>query len=336
MFPIEHGWLSSTAEEAIGPDEEIVDPHHHLWDRPDAVYLVPDLHEDTGSSHNVVQTVFVECGSEYLDEGPEQLRPVGETSFVASQAEQSVAAGGAAIAGIVSMADLTLGRGVEEVLVEHERRGNGLFRGIRHASAYDPSPDIRRSHTRPPANLLSLAQFREGYARLGEMGYSFDAWLFHPQVPELTDLAAAHPGTSLVLDHLGGPLGIGPYEGRRDEVRAVLRRSLTDLAAHEHVFIKVGGIGMTIFDRSLRQLPEAPTSDHMVELWGDELRFVIDTFGPSRCMFESNFPVDKQGCSYTVLFNTFQKVADLGGYSPQERADLFAGSARRFYKLPGV
>jgi len=333
MFATNDDWLSSTVEEAVDPEEEIVDPHHHLWDTPNGVYLVPDLHADTGAGHNVVQTVFVECGSAYLDDGPEQMRPVGETSFVAEQATEAAAAGGALISGIVSMADLTLGSGVEEVLYEHDRRGGGLFRGIRHASAFDPSPDIRRSHTRPPADLLSLPAFREGYAKLGEMGYSFDAWLFHPQVPELTDLAAAHPGTPLVLDHLGGPLEIGPYEGKRDEVLSDLRRSLADLAALDHVFIKVGGIGMTIFDRTLRDLPNAPTSDHMVELWGEQLRFVIDTFGPSRCMFESNFPVDKQGCSYTVLFNTFQKVADLAGYSPSERADLFAKTARRFYRL---
>jgi len=333
MFPTKDDWLSATVESAVDPDEEIVDPHHHLWDRPDAVYLVPDLHADTGASHNVVQTVFVECGSEYLDEGPESMRPVGETSFVAAQADESAAAGGAEISGIVGMADLTLGSAVEDVLDEHVRRGNGLFRGIRHASAFDPSPEIRRSHTRPPADLLSLPLFRDGYAKLGELGLSFDAWLFHPQVPELTNLVAAHPETAVVLDHLGGPLGIGPYEGKRVEVTAALRRSLAELAEHEHVFVKVGGIGMTIFDRTLRLLPEAPTSDHMVDLWGDELRFVIDTFGPHRCMFESNFPVDKQGCSYTVLFNTFQKVAAAAGYTSGERSDLFAGTARRFYRL---
>ena len=326
-------WLASTIEEAVDPDEEIVDPHHHLWDRPEGVYLIADLHEDTGASHNVVQTVFVECGSEYLEEGPETMRPVGETSFVQTQAEESRESLGAVISGIVGMADLTLGEAVEDVLVEHDRRGRGLFRGIRHANAHDPSPDIRRAHTSPPAGLLAISDFRDGFRRLGELGFSFDAWMFHPQVPELADLVRAHPGTQVVLDHIGGPLGIGPYAGRRDEVRAVLRPALEDLARHDNVVVKVGGIGMSIYGVGLRQLPSAPTSDHMVETWGDDLRHVIDTFGPGRCMFESNFPVDRQGCSYTVLFNTFQKVCDIAGYTASERADLFSRTARRLYRL---
>ncbi|MFT7647704.1 MAG: L-fuconolactonase [Candidatus Poriferisodalaceae bacterium] len=332
-YPTKADWLAGTIEEAIDPNEEIVDPHHHLWEHPDSTYLVPELHADTGAGHNVVQTVFVECGSEYLADGPEHMRPVGEASFVADQARQSEAAGGAVIAGIVTFADLTLGDAVEEVLAEHDRRGEGRFRGIRHASAEDPSPAIRQSHTRPPAGLLGHDDFRAGFVKLGEMGFSFDAWMFHPQVTELVDLVATHPGTPVVLDHVGGPLGIGPYADRRDEVRSVLRPALESLAAHEHVTVKVGGIGMSIYGAGMHKLDKAPSSEQVAEIWADDLRFVIDTFGPSRCMFESNFPVDKQGCSYTVLYNTFQRVADAGGYTPSERADLFAGTARRFYRL---
>jgi len=334
MFPTKDEWLASTVESPVDAQREIVDPHHHLWDRDDGVYLVPQLHDDTGAGHNVVQTVFVECGSAYLETGPEAMRPVGETSFVARQAGESVEAGGAAIAGIVSTANLMLGSAVENVLVEHQARGDGLFRGVRHASAHDPSPEVRESHAKPPPGMLGTAAFREGYVKLGELGMSFDAWMFHPQVPELIDLVAAHPQTNVVLDHIGGPLGIGPYSGRRTEVRAALRRSLEDLAQHDHVHVKVGGIGMSIYGVGLKQLPAAPTSDHMLATWADDLRHVIDTFGPNRCMFESNFPVDKQGCSYTVLWNTFQKVCDLAGYSEGEQNDLFAGTARRFYRLP--
>jgi L-fuconolactonase len=333
VYPTEKDWLASTTEAPVDGSEEIVDPHHHLWDRPDGVYMVPDLHMDTGAGHNVTQTVFVECGSAYLADGPESMRPVGETSFVAACAGESADAGGARISGIVSMADLQLGEAVEKVLEEHERRGQGLFRGIRQASAFDKSPGVRRSHARPPDGLLGLDDFRRGFTKLGEMGYSFDAWLFHPQIDELVDLVRAHPKTPVVLDHLGGPLAIGPYEGKREEVRAHVRGALERLAAHDQVVLKVGGIGMTIFDRSLRHLPSAPTSDYMLSLWGEDLAHAIDTFGPSRCMFESNFPVDKQGCGYTVLWNTFQKACDAQGYTPAERADLFAGTARRFYRL---
>lgn len=336
MFPTKSEWLAGTVESPVDANREIVDPHHHLWDRHDGVYLTPHLHEDTGAGHNVVQTVFVECGSEYLDSGPEHMRPVGETSFVAGEAARSVEAGGAVIAGIVGTANLMLGSAVEEVLIEHETRGGGLFRGVRHANAHDPSPEVRESHAKPPPGMLGAATFRDGYVKLGQLGMSFDAWMFHPQVPELTALVAEHPGTPVVLDHIGGPLGIGPYAGRRDEVRSSLRKSLEALADHEHVHVKVGGIGMSIYGVGLKQLPAAPTSDHLVATWGDDLRHVIDTFGPHRCMFESNFPVDKQGCSYTVLWNAFQKICTMAGYSEDEQSDLFSGTARRFYRLrPG-
>ena len=334
MYPTKADWLAATVETPVDPNEEIVDPHHHLWDMPGGTYLVEHLHEDTGAGHNVVQTVFVECSSEYLADGPEHMRVVGETSFVADQARQAEQRGGAEIAGIVGTADLMLGDAVEEVLAEHVRRGDGRFRGIRHASAHDPSPDVREAHSRPPAGMLGMEAFREGYVKLGALGHSYDAWLFHPQIPELTALVAACPDTPVVLDHIGGPLGIGPYADRRDEVRAAIRPALEDLAQHEHVHVKVGGIGMSVYGVGLKRLPQAPTSDHMVATWGEDLRHVIDTFGPHRCMFESNFPVDKQGCSYTVLFNTFQKVCDDAGYTAAERADLFAGTARRFYRLP--
>ena len=326
-------WLAATIEEPVDSLEEIVDPHHHLWDFPTGTYLLPELHQDTGAGHNVTQTVFVECGAGYRDQGPEHLRPVGEIEFVRGQAELSAEQDGAEIAAIVGFADLTRGEAVEEVLEAQQAAGGGRFRGIRHANAWDASDQIRESHTKPPAGLLGHSNFRAGFAKLGEMGFSFDAWMFHPQVEELVDLAASVPETPIVLDHLGGPLGIGPYAGIRDEVRATLRPALEALAQHEQVVVKVGGIGMSIYGVGLNRLPEAPTSEQVAELWSEDIRHCVDTFGPERCMFESNFPVDRQGCSYTVLFNAFQRVAEEAGWSSLERAELFSGTARRFYRL---
>ena len=326
-------WLAATIEEPVDSLEEIVDPHHHLWDFPTGTYLLPELHLDTGAGHNVTQTVFVECGAGYRDQGPEHLRPVGEIEFVRGQAELSAEQDGAEIAAIVGFADLTRGEAVEEVLEAQQAAGGGRFRGIRHANAWDASDQIRESHTKPPAGLLGHSNFRAGFAKLGEMGFSFDAWMFHPQVEELVDLAASVPETPIVLDHLGGPLGIGPYAGIRDEVRATLRPALEALAQHEQVVVKVGGIGMSIYGVGLNRLPEAPTSEQVAELWSEDIRHCVDTFGPERCMFESNFPVDRQGCSYTVLFNAFQRVAEEAGWSNVERAELFSGTARRFYRL---
>ena len=326
-------WLAATIEEPVDSLEEIVDPHHHLWDFPTDTYLLPELHQDTGAGHNVTQTVFVECGAGYRDQGPEHLRPVGEIEFVRGQAELSAEQEGAEIAAIVGFADLTRGEAVEEVLEAQQVAGGGRFRGIRHANAWDASDQIRESHTKPPAGLLGHSNFRAGFAKLGEMGFSFDAWMFHPQVKELVDLAASVPETPIVLDHLGGPLGIGPYAGIREEVRATLRPALEALAQHEQVVVKVGGIGMSIYGVGLNRLPEAPTSEQVAELWSEDIRHCVDTFGPERCMFESNFPVDRQGCSYTVLFNAFQRVAEEAGWSSLERAALFSGTARRFYRL---
>jgi predicted TIM-barrel fold metal-dependent hydrolase len=326
-------WLNATIETAIDPEEVIVDPHHHLWDFPTGTYLVPELHEDTGAGHNVVQTVFVECGSAYFEDGADEMKPVGETEFVLRQALESEARGGAVISGIVSFADMTLGDKVEDVLEAHDVAGGGRFRGIRHAVAWDASTAIRESHTKPPEKLLRNDNFRAGFKKLGEMGFSFDAWMFHPQLADLVDLVAELPDTPVVLDHLGGPLGIGPYAGDRDEVRKVLRPALETLARHEQVVVKVGGIGMSIYGVGLNRLPEAPTSEHVASLWSEDIRHCVETFGPERCMFESNFPVDKQGCSYTVLFNAFQRIADEAGWSLSERAELFSGTARRFYRL---
>ncbi len=331
-------WLDGTIEQPINAEEEIVDPHHHLWDLPTSTYLLPQLHADTGAGHNVTQTVFVECAAGYRTDGPEHMRPVGETEFVLEQAKASADAaaneGAAEIAGIVGFADLSRGEAAEEVLQAHVTAGEGRFKGIRHANAWDGSDQIRESHTKPPPELLADSEFRAGFAKLGAMGLSFDAWMFHPQVPELADLTAAVPDTPVVLDHLGGPLGIGPYAGKRDEMRAVLRPALEELARREQVVVKVGGIGMSIYGVGLNKMDKAPDSETVAATWSEDIRHCIDTFGPDRCMFESNFPVDRAGCSYTVLFNAFQRICDEAGYTPGERADLFAGTARRFYRLP--
>lgn len=326
-------WLATTVEQPIDPNEEIVDPHHHLWEFSTGTYLLDDLHADTGAGHNVTQTVFVECSAGYRMSGPEHMKPVGETEFVLDQALASAETDGAEIAGIVGFADLTLGADVEEVLAAHVNAGGGRFRGIRHANAWDASSDIRESHTKPPPELLADADFRAGFAKLGQMGLTFDAWMFHPQVSELCDLTAAVDGTPVVLDHLGGPLGIGPYADRADEVRAVLRPALEELARRPQVVVKVGGIGMSIYGKRFHKQPTAPSSEQVAAVWKDDVLACIETFGPDRCMFESNFPVDKAGCSYTVLFNAFQRICDDAGFNAGERADLFAGTARRFYNL---
>ncbi len=235
-------WLAQRVEEPLDPDRTIVDAHHHLWEHPTGRYLAEELNADSAAGHNVVETVFVECRAKYHREGPEHLAPVGETAFVAAQAERSAAIGGPRISAIVSFADMTLGDAVEDVLRAHVEAGRGLFRGIRHATAIDV--DAGRSHTDPTEGMMGTTDFRAGVAKLGELGHSFDAWLFHHQLDELLGLARAVPGTRIVLDHLGGPLGVGHHQGHEAGVTTALRNALAPLAECENVVVKLGGVGM--------------------------------------------------------------------------------------------
>lgn len=327
-------WLARTVEDALEPDLEIVDPHHHLWTDPVGHYPrydLDDLRADTGAGHNVVETVFVECASGYRTDGPEHLRCVGETEYVASRAAESDRTPGARIAAIAGHASLRLGDAVAEVLEAHVAAGGGRFRGIRDAGAWDADKRVGRSHTRPVEGMYALPEFRAGMRVLGRMGLHFEGWQYHTQLGELADLARACPEVPVVLNHIGAPLGIGPYAGQDDEVLTVWRAGMLDAASCPNVVLKVGGIGMARYGAGFESWETPPTSDQLLARWGDQLRWCIDTFGPERCMFESNFPVDAESVGYVVLWNAFKKVS--AGYSPSERADLFAGTARRVYRL---
>jgi len=326
-------WLGQVIEEVVEPELAICDPHHHLWDHPASRYLLDELLEDIGDGHNVVSTVFVECASMYRADGDEALKPVGETEFVNGIAAMSASGqyGSARVcAGIVSYADLNLGAEVGRVLDAHVS-ASPRFRGIRHAAGWDASPAVRDSHTNPFAGMLLDPKFREGFAELGRRGLSFDAWLYHPQLSELTDLASAFPDTTIILDHLGGPLGIGPYEDQRQAIFDAWQKDIQALSRCENVVAKLGGMVMPVNGFGFHKQTQPPTSDAIVAATGDYYRHMLDCFGPQRCMFESNFPVDKQSCSYRVLWNAFKKlVADA---SPSEKAQLFHDTAAHAYRL---
>jgi predicted TIM-barrel fold metal-dependent hydrolase len=314
-------------EAALEPDLPIVDPHHHLWRHPTSTYMTPELRADTGSGHDVRHTVFVECASGYREDGPESHRPVGETEFVVDADPDGF------IAGIVGFADLTA-PDVADVLAEHIAAGRGRFRGIRHVNAWDESPEVRASHTNPPPELLLHDDFRRGFAALGAAGLRFDAWMYHPQLPELVDLARAHPDVPVILDHLGVPLGIGRHAGRRAEVLADWRSSMAEVARCENVTLKLGGIGMPVFGLGFHKEEAETTSEQLADAWGDEIRWCIEQFGVDRCMFESNFPVDRASCSYVVLWNAFKRIA--AGASADEKTALFSGTAARAYDVPAT
>jgi len=328
-------WLAQVIEEPLEPELPICDPHHHLWldnGHTGWPYTLSDLHADTGSGHNVVRTVFLECGAEYRKDGPPELRPVGETEFVAAAAEESTRTGGAEIAAIMGSADLRLGDAVEDVLAAHEAAGKGRFRGVRFTTAYDDYPALRMGNL--PPDIMEDETYRAGVRKVGALGYTYDAFCFHPQMPQLVEVARACPDVTIVANHLLGPLGVGPYKDRRSEILAEWRTNMAAVAACENVVLKVGGIGMPMFGIRWDRRDVPPTSEELAEPWRDELRFCIDAFGPDRCMFESNFPVDKRGASYVVLWNAFKRIA--ADYTPEEKRDLFHDSAARAYRITTI
>ena len=322
------------AEPVLEPKLLICDPHHHLWDHPTSRYMIEELNADAGSGHRIESTVFVECNSFYRADGPRALAPVGETEMVNGVAAMSASGRYGemrACAGIVGFADLSLGSAVDPVLEAHIRAGGDRFRGVRHAGAWDASDAVRNAHTNPPKGLYGSSTFREGYARLAEHGLSFEAWQFHPQLPEVTDLARAFPETVLVLDHVGGPLGIGPYEGRRAEVFEGWKTDLAELAKSPNVVVKLGGLGMAICGFGFHKRATPASSQELAQAWRPYIETCIELFGAERCMFESNFPVDQVSCDYRTLWNALKRVA--AGASADEKALLFRDVARRTYRL---
>jgi L-fuconolactonase len=335
ISPPDEAWLARQSPEPIlDPDLPIIDPHHHLWDRPQHRYLLDAFLADVRTGHHIVATVFEECHSMYRASGPEELRPVGETEFVAGLAAMSASGlyGPTRVAaGIVGFADLTLGDRVEPVLEAHLRASGGRFRGVRHSAGWDASPVIGNSRTATGPHVLLQSDFRAGLARLTALGLSLDAWVYHPQLDDVIDLARAFPTTPIILCHVGGPLGYGPYAGKGDEVFAAWHTKITILATCENVVVKLGGMLNRLAAYDFRALPAPVSSAELAVYWRPYMETCIERFGADRCMFESNFPVEKMGVGWVTLWNAFKRIAE--GASAAEKLALFSGTARRVYRL---
>jgi predicted TIM-barrel fold metal-dependent hydrolase len=339
-------------EVILEPQLPIIDPHHHLWVRPKGAmppgpqhpfvqaiadvnrYMTEELVADMTSGHNVRATVYLECRSMYRAGGPEALRCVGETEFVNGVA--AVSASGLygavrACAGIVGNAELRLGDAVEDVLQAHVAAAPARFRGIRNSASADADPDVLGPLGRNEPGLYRDAKFRAGFKHLSKLGLSFDAWLLEPQLPDLIDLARAFPQTTIVLDHVGTPLGLGKYKGKLEERFPIWRDNIRTLAKCENVVVKLGGLAMAFPNfPSFMSKPPA-SSEQLAREWKPYIETCIEAFGPKRSMFESNFPVDIGACSYPVLWNAFKRIA--ANYSAADKAELFFGTAARVYRL---
>ena len=327
-------WLAMHHEEIIEPGLPIIDAHHHLWDHPGNRYFLPDMLGDLAAGHNIRATVCVECNSMYRQDAVAELRPVGETEFLNGAAAMSASGGYGecrVAAGIVGHADLRLGAGVRPVLEAHIRAGGGRFRGVRVAAVWHPDPAARGSLANPPPYLMRDSKFREGFAQLAPLGLSFDAWAYHTQLPEVMELAQCFPQTPIILNHLGGVIGIGPYADKRDATLAEWHTSLRELARCDNVFVKLGGLGMRLFGFDLPGRASPPSSQELTRCWRPYIEPCIELFGPGRCMFESNFPVDKGSCSYAVLWNTFKRLTTHA--SESDKQALFSGTASKVYRL---
>ena len=322
---VNEAWLAKLREAVLEPELPIVDAHHHMWQRASGEYMMPALAADLGAGHNVVGTVYIQCGHGFRVDGPAEMRPVGETETIVR-----IASGEGVCAGIVGYTDFRLGDRVDAVLEAHIAAGQGRFRGIRQSAGWDPAILTQTSAPAEPG-LLADPAFRAGLARLGRFGLSYESSLYHPQLPELADLARAFPDLPILANHCGGYIAIGPHGRDLSAAFERWRTGLRALAACPNVFLKLGGQAMTIRGVSFQDAPLPPSSGELAKAWRPVMETCIETFGAGRCMFESNFPVDKGMCGYVSIWNAFKRIA--AGCAAGEKADLFHGSAARFYKL---
>ena len=335
-------WLAKRrTEAALEPNLPIIDPHHHFWDAPQrGQYLLPNLLSDTGApgggGHNIVSTVFLECRAMYRKDGPRHMAALGEVEFVTGIAAMSASGGFGpcrVAEVIIGGGDLTAGAANVRALMEAEiTAAGGRLRGMRHGVAWDEHEAVSKFASRVvPLHQVMDPKFREGFAQLAPLGLSFESWQYHPQLPDAIDLARSFPDTSIILNHVGGILGFGPYSGRRQEVLASWKANISELAKCPNVTMKLGGLGMVSvgFDFHERDLP--PSSEDLAAGWRPYIEHCIEAFGADRCMFESNFPPDKQSCGYTELWNAFKRIT--ANASAADKTALYSGTAARVYRM---
>jgi L-fuconolactonase len=331
---VDKEWLARRREDAIDPWRPIIDPHHHIWSLPLAHYPAEELLLDLTHGHNVRATVYLESRVHWRSTGPEHLRSVGETEYVTEIAEKYAGRDGPSIAaGIVGHVDFEMGSAIQEVLEAHIAAGRGRFKGVRANLFWDA--DVDMGYPMPPRNLSERANFRAGFSRLATLGLSCDIMAYYPNLPTVAELLRAFPGTHIVINHCGGPMGCPPYQHKQLEMIADWRRNIGLLASLPNVHMKIGGLGGPFFGplipMRLRAQAGPPSSESLAQMIEPFVYECVLAFGPQRCMFESNFPADKYDYDYVVLWNAFKRLTH--HYSASEQHDLFAGTAARFYRI---
>ncbi|MAN93217.1 MAG: amidohydrolase [SAR202 cluster bacterium] len=336
MPPTGNDWLALTTEETLEPEIAICDPHHHFWvHRPEPAdyqqYLLPDLAGDVNSGHNVHSTVFIEVRCEYRTDGPDEMKPVGEVEYVQTIADASASGSHGptkAAAAIIGHADLKLGEGVRPVLEAMQAASPNRFRGVRHSVGWDESRELANREIK---GALGTDGYRAGAKVLAGMGLILENSLYFHQASELADFARALPELTIVLNHIGGLVRVGPYANRDEYVLPEWRKGIELMAKAPNIVLKLGGVGQTRFAYGWDERETPVGSEELAETLGPLMNHCIEQFGPERCMFESNYPVDKISYSYNVLFNAFKRLSK--SYSATDRANLFHGTAARVYNI---
>ena len=343
-YTVDLDWLKRIREDVIDPEQRIIDPHHHLWPKTTEGsanvkrlrlynYMLEDFWQDTSSGHNVTDSVYIECSEFFWSSEKEHLNPVGETEHIKGLAQLSQKnSTKTSISGIIGHANLLLGKDVNEVLERHIDIGGNLFKGIRHAGSWDPSDKINNSHHNPPRDMYLMKEFGEGVKALRNKSLVFEAWQYHHQLTQVVHLARNNPDLVIVLDHFSGPLGVGSYATKKEEVYDNWRKDLRELSRCDNVFAKLGGLAMPVNGLGFETNPNPPTSNEFMSIQRQFYLTTIDFFGTERCMFESNFPVDKYSVSYHVLWNAFKNLVK--DFSQTEKDHLFFKTASNVYNIP--
>ena len=328
-------WRSLLREDILEPERPIIDPHHHLWDKPGQTYLVDDYLRDARAGHNIRASVYVECGSYYRGDGKEMMNRLGEVEFANGEAAKAAAfpPGCPRVgAAIVGTADLTHGAPIAELLDAQQAASRERFRGIRLSTKWDPDEELNHGRYVVPPHLLQDTDFRAGFAMLAPRELSFDALVYHPQIPELVDLARAFPDTRIILNHIGGLVAnTRTYRDHKEEAITHWKTSMRELSTCPNVVVKLGGLGMAYVRYGFNTLSSPAPSTELAHAWGPLFKFCIEQFGPERCMFESNFPPDRDSADFHVIWNSFKRIAS--EYSDNEKHELFFGCALRTYRM---
>jgi predicted TIM-barrel fold metal-dependent hydrolase len=329
-------WLAKHKEPVLEPELPIIDPHHHFWDNPHrGHYLLPELLSDVGGGHNIVSTVFLECRAMYRRSGPAEMAALGEVEFVNGIAAMSASGtyGNCRVAEvIIGGGDLTVGARVRKLFEAQMDAAGGRLRGMRHGVSWDEHESVQKYASRVVApHQVMDSKFRDGFAQLAPLGMSFESWQYHPQLPDAIDLARSFPGTTIILNHVGGVLGVGPYAGHREEIRQSWLKNIQELAKCPNVYCKLGGVGMVSFGFDYHERDTPPSSEDLAAGWRQYIEPCIEAFGVDRCMFESNFPPDKQSGGYTELWNAFKRITAKA--SADEKKALYSGTAAKVYRM---